>query len=44
MLQWTLTNPNSLGPEPIQISEIFGLVKATAATCVIVTAPYLHSV
>ena len=27
-----------------QISEIFGLVKATAATCVIVTAPYLHSV
>ena len=43
-LQWTLANPNSLGPEPIQISEIFGLVKATAATCVIVTAPYLHSV
>ena len=42
-LQWTLVNPNSLGPEPIQISEI-GLVKATAATCVIVTAPYLHSV
>ena len=42
-LQWTLVNPNSLGPEPIQISEIFGLVKATAATCVIVTAPYLHS-
>ena len=35
----TLVNPNSLGPEPIQISEIFGLVKATAATCVIVTAP-----
>ena len=27
-----------------QISEIFGLVKATAATCVIVTAHYLHSV
>ena len=43
-VQWTLANPNSLGPEPIQISEIFGLVKATAATCVIVTAPYLHSV
>ena len=43
-LQWTLANPNSLGPEPIQISEIFGLVKATAATCVIVTTPYLHSV
>ena len=39
-LQWTLANPNSLGPEPIQISEIFG----TAAKCVIVTAPYLHSV
>ena len=38
------SNPNSLGPEPIQISEIFGLVKATAATCVIVTAPYLHTV
>ena len=44
MIQWTLANPNSLGPEPIQISEIFGLVKATAATCVIVTTPYLHSV
>ena len=44
VVQWTLANPNSLGPEPIQISEIFGLVKATAATCVIVTAPYLHSV
>ena len=43
-VQWTLANPNSLGPEPIQISEIFGLVKATAATCVIVTTPYLHSV
>ena len=43
-IQWTLANPNSLGPEPIQISEIFGLVKATAAMCVIVTAPYLHSV
>ena len=43
-MQWTLANPNSLGPEPIQISEIFGLVKATAATCVIVTAPYLRSV
>ena len=43
-IQWTLANPNSLGPEPIQISEIFGLVKATAATCVIVTTPYLHSV
>ena len=43
-IQWTLANPNSLGPEPIQISEIFGLMKATAATCVIVTAPYLHSV
>ena len=40
--KWTLANPNSLGPEPIQISEIFGLVKATAATCV--TAPCLHSV
>ncbi len=24
VIQWTLTNPNSLGPEP---SEIFGLVK-----------------
>ena len=43
-IQWTLANPNSLGPEPIQISEIFGLAKATAAMCVIVTAPYLHSV
>ena len=43
-VQWTLANPNSLGPEPIQISEIFGLVKATAATCVIVTAPYLRFV
>ena len=31
-VQWTLANPNNLGPEPIQISEIFGLVKATAAT------------
>ena len=41
LLQWTLADPNSLGP---QISEIFGLVKVTAATCVIVTAPYLHSV
>ena len=40
-IQWTLANPNSLGPEHIQIGEIFGLVKATAATCVIVTAPYL---
>ena len=36
VIHWTLANPNSLGPEPIQISEIFGLVKATAATCVIV--------
>ena len=26
-IQWTLTDPNSLGPEPIQISEIFRLVK-----------------
>ena len=26
-IQWTLTNPNGLGPEPIQISEMFGLVK-----------------
>ena len=26
MVQWTLTNPNSLGPRPIQISESFGLV------------------
>jgi hypothetical protein len=34
-----LTNPNSLGPRVIQISEIFGLVKSTAATSVIVTAP-----
>ena len=40
LLQWTLAKPDSLGPEPIQICEIFGLVKATAATCVIVTAPY----
>ena len=31
-IQWTLTNPNRLGPEPIQISEKFGLVKATSAT------------
>ena len=42
-VQWTLANPNSLGPGPIQISEIFGLVKGTAAMCVIVTAPYLRS-
>ena len=28
-LQWTLTNPNSLGPVPIQISESFGLVMHT---------------
>ena len=26
-LQWNLTNPNSLGPELVQISEIFGLMK-----------------
>ena len=26
LLQWTLTNPNSLGSEIIQISESFGLV------------------
>ena len=25
LLQWNLTNPNSLGPELVQISEIFGL-------------------
>ncbi len=25
LLQWTLTNLNSLGPEPIQISEKFGI-------------------
>ena len=25
-IQWTLTNPNSLGPAPVQISESFGLV------------------
>ena len=24
-LQWNLTNPNSLGPELVQISEMFGL-------------------
>ena len=28
MLQWALTNPNSLGPVPIQISESFRLVNA----------------
>ena len=27
-VQWTLTNPNSLGPGAIQICEIYGLVKA----------------
>ena len=26
-IQWNLTNPNSLGPELVQISEIFGLMK-----------------
>ena len=26
-VQWNLTNPNSLGPELVQISEIFGLMK-----------------
>ena len=26
MVQWTLTNPNSLGPELIPIYESFGLV------------------
>ena len=26
ILQWTLTNLKSLGPEVVQISEIFGLV------------------
>ena len=41
-LQWTLANPNSL--IGTKISEIFALVKATASTCVIVSAPYLHSV
>ena len=27
LVQWNLTNPNSLGPELVQISEIFGLMK-----------------
>ena len=27
VVQWNLTNPNSLGPELVQISEIFGLMK-----------------
>ena len=27
VLQWNLTNPNSLGPELVQISEMFGLMK-----------------
>ena len=27
IVQWTLTNPNSLGPELVWISESFGLVK-----------------
>ena len=27
ILQWNLTNPNSLGPELVQISEMFGLMK-----------------
>ena len=26
-IQWNLTNPNSLGPELVQISEMFGLMK-----------------
>ena len=26
IIQWNLTNPNSLGPAPVRISEIFGLV------------------
>ena len=26
LLQWTLTNPNSMGPRPVRISDIFGLV------------------
>ena len=26
-IQWNLTNPNSLGPAPVRISEIFGLVQ-----------------
>jgi hypothetical protein len=26
-IQWNLANPNSLGPELVQIREIFGLVK-----------------
>ena len=26
-VKWNLTNPNSLGPELVQISEIFGLMK-----------------
>ena len=26
-IQWNLTNPNSLGPELVQISEIFGSMK-----------------
>ena len=26
-VQWNLTNPNSLGPAPVRISEIFGLVQ-----------------
>jgi hypothetical protein len=33
LVQWTLTNPNSLGLEGIQICEIFGLLIATAAVC-----------
>jgi hypothetical protein len=36
-----VTNPNSLGPR-VMIGEIFGLVKSTAATSVIVPAPHLH--
>ncbi len=46
LIQWTLTNPNSLGPDPVQISESFGLVNAYSLNEVLLnfyTIPYLLS-
>ncbi len=42
LVQWTLTNPKNLGPVPIQISEIFGLVNAYSSNGVLLNFYLMH--
>ena len=42
-VQWTLANPNSLGQEPIQISEKVGLVKVKAYAMTTITQIYARA-